>query len=264
MTNNLTAMSVFNGSWNNLSTDKSSQQILKAVGDLRQDSKKATETVKASSEKIVDAISKKVANKSVVGTHIPFDYRQKLAEQARLAFESLPSDFVSSATSLSDAMSREFFRDQLLRTIRSAESEGTVMNSTPELAESAKAFLESLPNDFVESGTVGTPQGRQCLKTLCEHLASSTEEVKPELAEVSHLQRAGRPVSYIDVSDGEDEMPSGGDPVNDITLFDPDDEEHPYNPLFDGGMTVPGTLPINNVAMTAPPIVGSFNELHGR
>ena len=138
------------------------------------------------------------------------------------------------------------------------------MNSTSEIAESARVVLASLPADFVESGTVGTPEGRQEFVDACERLVASAPGEPPEQSEVRSLQQAGRTTSYIEVPDEEDEMPSGGDPLNDYSLFDPEDEDTGYDPLFDGHAAYGATV-FNTAAGTVPmPVVGSFNELLGR
>jgi hypothetical protein len=56
-------------------------------------------------------------------------------------------------------------------------------------------------------------------------------------------------------------MPSGGDPLNDYSLFDPDDDTV-TDPLFDGYADNRGTA-FNAAAAVPMPIVSSFNELLG-
>jgi hypothetical protein len=75
--------------------------------------------------------------------------------------------------------------------------------------------------------------------------ASAAQAVIDEESEVMDKQQAGKPVSYIPVSDGTDGMPTSGDTVNDITLAP--DEDTGVNPLFGGYPVPPATLPINNV-----------------
>ena len=55
-------------------------------------------------------------------------------------------------------------------------------------------------------------------------------------------------------------MPSGGDPLNDYSLFDPDDTV--ADPLFDGYAENRETA--CDVATVPMPILSSFNELLGR
>jgi uncharacterized protein YdbL (DUF1318 family) len=198
----MTAMSVFNNSWQGLATQRG----------LESATEKITGAVDKGTQRIADAVAKiKNARRKRYDPvdnsfYIPADYREKLAEQARLALASIPSDYIASASSITEAVKRETFKNYLERLVASTQPEDT------------------LPD---------------------------------EESEVVDKQQSGRAVTYIQVADDEGTVPSGGDPVNDITLAAEDDTGE--NPLFDG-YAANGRM-VFNTASTAPPIVGSFNEL---
>jgi hypothetical protein len=58
----MSEMSVFNGSWNNLATEKgverTTEKIVKAIADGGKQTQKVVEAVKVGSEKVVDAVAK--------------------------------------------------------------------------------------------------------------------------------------------------------------------------------------------------------------
>jgi hypothetical protein len=179
---------VFNSSWNGLATQRG----------LESATEKITGAVDKGTQRIADAVAKiKNARKKQHDPvdnsfYIPAEYREKLAEQARLAFESLPDDFISSAPSITEATKREGFRNYLVRLLKSIQSD---------------------------------------------------DALQDEESEVVDKQQSGHAVTYIQVADETDELPSGGDPVNDIMLGQRYEEE-PASVLT--GTTLPGTLPVNN------------------
>jgi hypothetical protein len=284
---------VFNGSWNGLASqagvERATEKIISAVdkgfgklsNDMQKNTEKHTAATKTGAERVVDAVGKIKPLQNNQGVpvenafYIPEDYRKKMSEKARIVLASMPEDYIASASSIQDAANREGFRNYLVWLVEGSQSEGTVMNSTPALAQSARTVLESLPADFVKSGTIGTPQSRQGLKELCEFLASANGGISEQSA-VSQRQELGRAASYIEVPDADDRMPTSGDLLNDIRYHD--ESESSVNPLFDGyaaneGMIAsPATLPVNNAfsgrifnagAIASAPCVGSFNELFG-
>ena len=115
----MTKRKVFNGSWNNLASEKgverATEKITKAIADVNKDSQKVADAVKAGSEKIVDAVGKIKSTNNAEQTTAPIlavsTGLRSIAESANRISERIrnhPSGELGATIEAGTAIGRQF------------------------------------------------------------------------------------------------------------------------------------------------------------